>query len=83
MKKISLIASLAATIGGLIGIDLAKGKDQTAITTIRRNQPRPCLNTGCKKMHKHNNAYCSATCCNEHKQEKRSTEHVKKLKARQ
>lgn len=67
MKKLPLMASLAATIGGLIGIDLGKDKDQGAVTTIRRNQPRPCLNTSCKKLHKHNNAYCSATCCKEHR----------------
>lgn len=61
------IMKRAGLIAASMGLFLAGGTGGTSRGLAKRQgrKVRPCVN--CGKEHDHNNCYCSAQCCKEHR----------------
>ena len=61
------ISSMLDALGGMSLVEFSQ-KDRP------KHEERPCIK--CGKPNRHNNAYCSAECCKQHKSERRLKETV-------
>lgn len=61
------LASAMILLAGGMGFDIRSKGDSKTDPTCKE---RPCLN--CDKPKTHNNSYCSAKCCREHRAKKAS-----------